>query len=207
MRLYTIVTMNTITISPQLTALAAYIKQNMDFARFARLTRALGNQANSEQLRFFKAVIFERSMETYSQGKLVYVGQEGCDLLVPQLNNARVEMKYVEGALYTTSRRQLRENTGGIKLMNSMGTNTHKTLPANYADYLIYIGCQGAMLFDRATLEDHMVAGGDGITANLPTNRGVLLAGPDVMTPGRQEEVDFLGTLMKFVDSYINSVK
>lgn len=190
-----------------LTQLAQYITQNMDFARFARLTRALGNQANTEQLRFFKAMIFEKSMETYSQGRIVYVGQEGCDLLVPALGGARVEMKYVEGALYTTARRTLRESTGGIKLMNSMGTNTHKTLPANYADYLIYIGCQGAMLFDRATLEAHMVAGGDGITANLPTSKGILLAGPDVMTPGTQQEVDFLGTLMNFLDTYISSVK
>lgn len=185
---------------------ADFFKSKMDFARFARLTQALGNQANDAQLRFLKAMIFERSMEAYSKGEIKYVGEEGCDLIIPSLD-ARVEMKYVENALYTNSKKQLREQTGGIKLMNSMGTNTHKVLPSGYADFLIFIGNQGAMLFDRGTMEAHIVSGGDGITANIPTNKGIVLATPKEMSAGNQKEVDFVDGLMKYIDSYVGKIK
>ena len=61
-----------------------FIKSNMDFARFARLTKALGDQVNDAQLRFIKALIFEKSIEEYSNGEILYVGQEGCDLIIPK---------------------------------------------------------------------------------------------------------------------------
>jgi hypothetical protein len=185
---------------------ANFFKAKMDFARFARLTKALGNQANDAQLRFLKATIFEQSIEEYSNGEIKYVGKEGCDLIIPSIN-ARVEMKYTEGALYTNSRKELREQTGGIKLMNSMGTNTHKVLPVGYADYLIYIGNQGAILFDKDTLKQHIVSGGDGITANIPTNKGIILATPKEMSSGNQQEVDFIQGLKNYIKTYINNVK
>jgi hypothetical protein len=185
---------------------ASFFQANMDFARFARLTKALGSQANDAQLRFLKAMIFEQSVEEYSAGMIKYVGEEGCDLIIPSLD-ARVEMKYVENALYTASRKELREQTGGIKLMNSMGTNTHKVLPSGYADFLIFIGNQGAMLFDRATLESHIVSGGDGITANIPTEKGIVLATPAEMTAGSQTEVDFIQGLKNYIKTYIQGIK
>jgi hypothetical protein len=185
---------------------ADFFKSKMDFTRFARLTQALGNQANDAQLRFIKALIFEQSIEEYSKGNIKYVGEEGCDLIIPSLD-ARVEMKYVENALYTSSRKDLREQTGGIKLMNSMGTNTHKVLPPNYADFLIFIGNQGAILFDRPTLELHILSGGDGITANVPTKKGIILATPKEMSAGNQPEIDFVIGLNNFIKSYIKNVK
>lgn len=186
---------------------ADFFKKNMDFKRFARLTKALGDQLNDAQLRFIKALVFEQSMEDYSKGKIKYVGKEGCDLIIPELNDAKVEMKYVEDALYTSKRKELREHTGGIKLMNSMGTNTHKSLPPNYADFLIFIGNQGAMLFDRKTLSAHIDPGGDGISANIPTNKGIILATPEQMTFGNQQEVDFIQGLQKYIKTYVSNVK
>jgi hypothetical protein len=50
-------------------------------------------------------MIFEQSIEEYSLGSIKYVGEEGCDLIIPSLN-ARVEMKYVEDALYTLSKKK-----------------------------------------------------------------------------------------------------
>lgn len=185
---------------------ADFFKSNMDFQRFARLTTALGKQANDAQLRFLKAMIFEQSIEEYSSGSIKYVGEEGCDLIIPSLD-ARVEMKYVENALYTVSKKELREQTGGIKLMNSMGTNTHKVLPANYADYLIFIGNQGAILFDRLVVEQYIVSGGDGITANIPTSKGIILATPTVMSGGAQQAVDFVQGLKNYIKTYINNIK
>jgi hypothetical protein len=187
---------------------ADFFKSNMDWTRFARLTQALGNQANNAQLRFLKATLFEQSIETYSNGKIKYVGEEGCDHIIDEPNlYARIEMKYTEGALYTASKKTLRESTGGIKLMNSMGTNTHKVLPSTYADFLLFVGNQGAMLFDRATVAAHITAGGDGITANIPTKQGIILATPTEMNAGDQPEVDFIGPFDAFNKSYISNIK
>jgi hypothetical protein len=189
-----------------LNQVSEFIKSNMDFARFARLTKALGDQANDAQFRFIKALIFENSIEEYSKGEILYVGQEGCDLIIPKLGNARVEMKYVENALYTPARKELREHTGEIKLMNSMGTNSHKILPKGYADFLIFMGNQGAILFDKHTIEAHIKSGGDGISANLPTNKGILLATPKEMNTGNQQEIDFIQGLNNYIKTYIRSV-
>ena len=191
-----------------LTEVSDYFKANMDFARFARLTKALGKQANTNQLRFIKAVIFEKAIESYSENKIVYVGntQEGCDLEIPELGNTRVEMKYVENALYSGKKKKTRPTTGAIKLMNSLGTNTHATLPDTYADYLLFVGSSGAMLFDKPTVTQHISSGGDGISCDIPVNLGILLADPAVMNAGPQEEVDFMGRLQAFITDYINSV-
>lgn len=185
---------------------ADFIKSNMDWARFAKLTQALGDQANNAQFRFLKATIFERSIEKYSNGKIKYLGEEGCDHIIPELD-VRIEMKYTEGALYTPSKKLLRESTGGIKLMNSMGTNTHKVLPSTYADFLLFVGNQGAMLFDRATVAAHIKPGGDGITANIPTKQGIILATPKEMDAKGQSKIDFINPFDSMIESYISNIK
>ena len=187
---------------------ADFIKSNVDWARFARLTRALGDQANNAQIRFLKATIFEIGIEQYSNGKIKYIGEDGCDHVIAEPDlDARIEMKYTEGAVYTPSKKQLRKSTGGIKLMNSMGTNTHKVLPSTYADFLLFVGNQGAMLFDRATIAAHITPGGDGITANIPTKDGIIIATPKEMDAGDQLEVDFIGAFDSFIKSYIRNIK
>jgi hypothetical protein len=185
---------------------ADFFKSNMDWARFAKLTQALGDQANNAQFRFLKATIFERSIEKYSNGKIKYLGEDGCDHIISELD-VRIEMKYTEGALYTPSKKLLRESTGGIKLMNSMGTNTHKVLPSTYADFLLFVGNQGAMLFDRATVAAHITPGGDGITANIPTKQGIILATPKEMNAKDQPEVDFIDPFNSMIESYLSNIK
>jgi len=187
---------------------ADYLKSNVDWARFARLTRALGDQANNGQIRFLKATIFEQSIESYSKGKIKYVGQDGCDHVISEPDlDARIEMKYTEDAVYTPSKKQLRARTGGIKLMNSMGTNTHKVLPATYADFLLFVGNQGAILFDRGTVASHITPGGDGIVANIPTKDGIIIATPKEMDAGDQFKVDFTGAFNSMILDYIKNVK
>lgn len=192
---------------PTAQQVADFLKSNMDFARFARLTRALGDQVNDAQLRFIKAWIFEKSFEPYSGFTINYVGQVGCDLIIPSID-ARVEVKYTENALYTTSKKILREGTGKIKLLNSHGTNTHKVLPANYADFLIFIGMQGAILLDKTVISKYIDPKGDGIlTQDIPVNEGIIIADPTIMTGDNQQEVDFIKGLIQYIDSYIQGIK
>ena len=53
--------------------------------------------------------------------------------------------------------------------MNSKGTNTHTSLPANYADFLIVVGLRSAALVSKATLSKYAKINGDSITAQIPT--------------------------------------
>lgn len=192
--------------SPTKEDVAACFKAKMDFLRFAKLTKAIGSQLNGAQLRFLKSFIFEISIEEYSNNAIKYIGEEGCDLYILELG-ARVEMKYTEDAIYTSVRKKLRENTGNIKLMNSMGTNTHKELPSHYADFLLFIGNQSAILFDKPTLDAYVKSQGDGIIANIPTSKGIILATPEEMSADFQQEVDFLEGHTKYVKTYINNIK
>jgi len=185
---------------------ATYFKDNMDFCLLHKLGLALGTQLNERTLRFLKSMFIEFSFEEYSNNTVKRVNEKGCDLIIPALNNARVELKYTEDALYTPVKHQLRKSTGAVKLMNSMGENIHKTLPDTYADYLMVIGLHGAILFDKETIEQYITVAGDGISANIPTNLGIILATPLEMK-GNQSEIDMLNELETSIRSYIKKVK
>jgi hypothetical protein len=189
---------------PTVAAVANLLTSNVDWPRFARLTRALGKQLNTEQLRFMKAIIFEKSLVPYSKNMLKYIADEGRDFYIPSLD-IYLEMKYIENVLFTPARKQLREKTGNIKLMNSNGTNSHKVLPNTYADFLLVVGNQGVMLFGKSTVDACINPKGDGITANIKTADGILISSPKEMTGDNQSEVDFLGPLMIMIDKFIEN--
>jgi hypothetical protein len=143
------------------------------------LVKSIGNQFNDAQWRFLKAIIFETSIEKFSGGHIKYVARKGCDFIIPELNNVTVEMKYVEDALYTAKGRVLRAKTKSLTLMNSKGTNVHKSLPSDYADYLLVVGQLGGALVDKATLSEYIEINGDSISATIPTEKMKLLFTPD----------------------------
>lgn len=184
---------------------ANHLKAHVDFTRFSKLVHALGPQLNTEQLRFLKARILEKSLEQYSNGALKYIATDGCDFELPLLNNIRMEMKFTNGAIFG-KKGNMRPNTS-IILMNSMGTSKHKELPETYADFLLYVSDYGAILFDKPTLSKYISPNGDGITAKLPTNLGIVVADPTVMAPGKQQAyVDFIKQLDKSVEAYAAQV-
>ena len=162
---------------------ADHLKSNIDWQRFVNLCVSIGDQLNDAQWRFFKAVVFENSMEAYSDGSVEYVGEEGCDLLVT-LNGqvVRVEMKYTEHALYTAKGKLPRANSQKITLMNSKGSNTHKSLPVNYADFLLVVGVRAAALVSKSTLKQFININGDSIDASIPTNKMEFVFTPDTVT-------------------------
>lgn len=181
--------------------IANHLKANVDFTRFSKLVHALGPQLNTEQLRFLKARILEKSLEQYSNGSLKYVATDGCDFLLPLLDNTRMEMKFANGALFG-KKGNMRLNTS-IILMNSMGNRQYHELPESYADFLLYVSNYGAVLFDKPTLSKYISPNGDGITAVLPTNLGIVVADPTVMAPGKdQAYIDFIQQLDKSVEAY-----
>jgi len=154
--------------------IAHHFAKNVDWQKFVNLAHSLGDQLNDAQWRFFKAIVFENSMESFSDGSVRYVGEEGCDLMVKIKNKEyRVEMKYMEGAWYTAggkSKPRLRNQCKGIILMNSKGTNTHATVPDTFADFLLVVGLRGAAVIDKPTLRQYTTKHGDSIQADIPSD-------------------------------------
>jgi hypothetical protein len=66
------------------------VLQQVDWKKFSTLCLSLGNQLNSPQWRFLKAIVLEKGLEAYSNGLLEYVGEErnGCDFTPLHILNA-----------------------------------------------------------------------------------------------------------------------
>ena len=188
--------------------LATHLQLNVNWQRFVNLAASLGDQLNDAQWRFFKAIVFENSMEAYGTG-VEYVGEEGCDLLVDTAwaKKIRVEMKYTEHALFTPKGLKPRDKCQAITLMNSKGTNTHKALPANYADYLLIVGLRGAALVDKATLSKYAQINGDSITAQIPTSELEFVFTPDTVDAPTVTEINLREELNEAVRRTIAKIR
>lgn len=190
--------------------LAAYLQVSIDWQRFVNLAASLGDQLNDAQWRFFKANVFENSMEAYSAGNVRYVGEEGCDLIVTEDSGKehRVEMKYTENALFTPKGTVPRALCQSITLMNSKGSNTHKTLPTNYADFLLVVGLRGAALVDKATLSKYAKINGDSITTEkMPTAEMHFVFTPNTVNAPTVTQINLREELNEAVRRTIAKIK
>ena len=161
---------------------ANFLQKEVNWTKFVNLVTSIGPQFNDAQWRFLKAVVFEKAVEAFSEKKLVYVAQVGCDFIIPSLNNAKVEMKYKEDVLYTEKSRVPRKNAQSITLMNSKGTNVHTGLPDEYADFILIVGRRGAAIVDKPTIGNYIKINGDSITAVIPTDKMSFIFTPDTVT-------------------------
>ena len=87
---------------------ADHLKNNVDFHRFSKLVKAMGPQLNTEQLRFLKARVFEKSIEKYSNKSLAYVAQDGCDFLIHNLDSDVVR-EYLCSAISSNEEETMKE--------------------------------------------------------------------------------------------------
>ena len=184
------------------------ILKSIDWQRFVNLCASVGNDFNSPQWRFMKAVIFETSLEVYSNGKLKYVGEEetGCDFRVPTLNNVKIEMKYTEEALFSGKQTTSRNMCKSITLLNSKGTNTHSNLPEHYADYLLIVERRGAALISKENLKKHVVSNGDSLSAKIPCSELSFVFTPnDVVQPENVTSINIKKTVLAAINSAISS--
>lgn len=66
-----------------------------------------------------------------------------------------------------------------LKLMNSLGENTHKTLPATYAEFLLVADSNSIHIIETASLSPYLDFSGDGISAkNVPSTLFHEVVGP-----------------------------
>lgn len=141
---------------------AQHLKSAVDWNRYFRLISVIGDSLNSNKNRFDKSDLLEHSLEIFSGGVVKWIDANGADHLL--LNGTRIEMKYILGSLQGAKGRT-KKTVSSVKLMNSLGTCTHKTLPKNYADYLLISDSHIVCLLDRDTLSRYVVCRGDGLYA------------------------------------------
>jgi hypothetical protein len=171
----------------------------------------LGKTMNGQKDRFDKSDLIEMGLEVYSNGQIKHVDCDGVDHELVNLLNTNglpttQEMKFVSRLFYKevvierANRRRGIEGTKELqrsnqpvvlKLVNSMGSNTHTKLPATYAKFLLVADNNSAHVIEIATLLPYLVFGGDGITAaDVPSNLFTQVIGPDDIT-ARQPLANF----------------
>jgi hypothetical protein len=173
------------TAPPSIDGVVVTLKK-IKWQKFVNLCETIGADLNSPQWRFLKAVVLESSLQVYSDGEVKYVGEQekGKDFVIPSLQNASIEMKYTDEALYPKNKTTPRKNSKSITLLNSKGTNTHTCLPQHYADYLLIVEKRGAGIISKENLQKHVIVKGDSLAAIVPTNELVMIFEPkDVKTP------------------------
>lgn len=185
------------------------ILKQINWQRFHNLCISIGKELNDPQWRFLKAVFLESAIAEYSNNLLKYVGdsQQGCDFIVESLNNLRIEMKYVEGCIFSGKKLALKKFTSEIKLMNSNGTNSHVGLPLTYSDYLLIVDLNGAGIVSKTTLQNYISIEGDGIKAKIPTTELKLIFEPtDILPVSEKKDLRVKETFMQTINNIIRSV-
>jgi len=184
------------------------ILRKIDWKRFHNLCLSIGKDLNDPQWRFLKAIFLENAVANYSNNELTYVGdsEQGCDFRVEKLNNLKIEMKYVEGCIFSGKKLLQRKTTSEIKLMNSNGTNTHLELPDTYSDYLLIVDLHGAALISKEILKNYIILGGDGIKAKIPTDKLHIIFQPSDITETNKKDLQIKEIFMNAINNIINSV-
>jgi hypothetical protein len=153
---------------------AEYLKSSVRWDRYFRLVSLIGDSLNSHKDRFDKSDLLEHSIQIFSGGQVKWIDDLGADHLLP--TGERMEMKYVLGCLHGKNR-NTKKTIASIKLMNSLGTCTHTTLPKNYADYLLLSDSSIVCLLDKATLSRYVVCRGDGLYAErIPVSQCFIIS-------------------------------
>lgn len=187
------------------------VLRSVDWQRFNKLCSSLGSELNDQQWRFLKAAFLERAVSSYSNNLLVYVGDDknGCDFIIPSLNNATVEMKFTAEALFNPKKAVPKDKCKAITLLNSKGTNTHQNLPESYAQHLLIVEARGAAFITKDKLMQYVVSNGDSLTAVIPTAELTFVFQPsDLLLTGEKETtaLNIKNKFLSVIDDIINSV-
>jgi hypothetical protein len=211
---------------PTIQQVQAYNKSNVDWEKFFSVIDTLGSTMNGQKDRFDKSDIIEMALDAYSHGAIKYINTNGVDHHLVNLLDANndpttQEMKFVGVLFYkefvveranknrgVTGTKELRPINQPItlKLVNSMGSNSHKTLPADYAKFLLVADNHSVHVIEVSALTPYLKFGGDGIEAcKVPCNLFYKIVGPEDVK-GRQSLTgfDYKEEKLKFQRDFLN---
>jgi len=170
----------------QTVELANWLANNVDWNKYVTLVDAIGDELNERKLRFDKSDLLERSLELFSNQDLQYVNQEGVDHIGPF--GVTIEMKYTEGCLFTEKKKLPRKHIADLQLMNSRGSSAGRTLPENYAQFLLICDKDAVAVISKEDLIPYVTDAGDGLkTSKLPSS-----AIQYVFQPGEYKPLDLV---------------
>ncbi len=197
-----------IPVDPQLN-MVVEILRNVNWRRFSKLCCSLGNELNDQQWRFLKAVFLEKAVAEYSNNMLTYVGnnENGCDFMIPSLNNVKIEMKYTTEALYNAKKTTIRDKCKPITLLNSKGTNTHQNLPDSYSDYLLVVEMRGAGLISKEKLKQYVVSNGDSLSAVIPSCELIPIFEPKDILITEKQDLHIKQQFHEIMSKIINNIE
>ena len=188
-----------------------YLKSTVNWIKFFSVVDTLGTSMNGQKDRFDKSDIIEMALDAYSNGAIQYVNDDGVDhklinLLDLNGNPSTQEMKFLGVLFYkefvverankkrgTASVKELRlaNQLVSLKLVNSMGSNTHTKLPSTYAEFLLVADNHSVHVIKVADLTPYLKFGGDGIEASkVPCSLFHKVVGPEDIS-SRQALVGF----------------
>jgi hypothetical protein len=188
-----------------------YNQQHVDWTKFFSVVDTLGKTMNGQKDRFDKSDIVEMALDAYSNNNILYVNDDGIDHLLLNLYNSKglpttQEMKFVGTLFYkefaverankragNAGRKELRRSgqTISLKLVNSMGQNTHTSLPVGYAEFLLVADNHSIHVIKVSDLTPYLHFGGDGIEARkVPCDLFTQVVGPADVN-NRKSLIDF----------------
>lgn len=203
-----------------------YNRSSVNWVKFFSVVDTLGSNMNSQKDRFDKSDVIEMALDAYSNGAIQYVNSDGADHHLVSLPNAvqeptTQEMKFVGVLFYKeyvikrankkrgiASVKELRpiNKPVSLKLVNSMGSNSHKTLPTNYAEFLLVTDAHSVHVIEVAKLVPYLKFGGDGILASkVPHELFHQVVGPRD-TVGRKALIgfDYKAEKLRFQRDFLN---
>jgi hypothetical protein len=167
--------------------LAHWLAYNVDWNKYVTLVDQVGDELNERKLRFDKSDLFERALELFSNQDLQYVNREGVDHIGP--NGITIEMKYTDGCLFTSKKKQPRKHVADLQLMNSRGSSAGRTLPESYAQFLLICDRDSVAVISKEDLIPYVIDAGDGLkTSKLPSSAVNYVFKPGEYFPSKLTE-------------------
>lgn len=167
--------------------LAHWLRWNVDWNKFVTLVDQVGDELNERKLRFDKSDLLEKALELFSNQDLRYVNEEGVDHIGP--NGITIEMKYTDGSLFTSKKKQPRKHVAELQLMNSRGSSEGRTLPESYAEFLLICDKDAVAIISKTDLLPYVIDAGDGLkTSKLPSSAVEYVFKPGEYSPLELEE-------------------
>ena len=180
-----------------------WLSNNVDWNKYVTLVDQIGDELNERKLRFDKSDLFEKALELFSNQDLQYVNQEGVDHIGP--NGITIEMKYSDGCLFTSKKKQPKKHVSDLQLMNSRGSSEGRTLPESYAQFLLICDKDAVAVISKIDLIPYVVDAGDGLkTSKLPSSSVQYVFKPGEYKPLKLEESrSYLQAKMKMQQAFL----
>ena len=207
------------------TQVAEYNKTKINWTKVFSVIATLGTTMNGQKDRFDKSDIFEMAISVFSDGAVEYANDDGVDHKLTFLKNKEGNPTTQEAkfhselfyALRSVKRANKKKGTPGrkelvklnkpvtLKLVNSQGENTHKTLPDSYAEYVLAFDNNSAFVIETAKLIPYLKFSGDGIEAKkVPADMFTEIVGPNDIADRKKLDFNYKQAKLAFQLNFLN---